>query len=224
MYGRRSTLIVALLASVAGCGGSDAGASQQPSQTATTPAAPTTTAEDRRFECGGMRLPSPTAPAFAGRGPHLAVAGVSLRPDFRDDPRGSPAAGVAPADFSTFNLPMHWRAYDRKRRQDDPASAQLVVCLTGMRQRGTTPIHKCESGAFEVYPVIYRFEVYEARTGRRLGAAVIPSDARPLSSCPAMWTFRPGARPDPEPAQGVSEKTVTATFKPFIVDGKGMTG
>ncbi|WIX83459.1 hypothetical protein QRX50_23230 [Amycolatopsis carbonis] len=142
-------------------------------------------------------MPNPGWPASAGHGPHLVVAGKG------DD--ASPS-DLLYGGFDSGSLPYDWRARQEGSSDDDLGKAQLIVCLSGLRKRGTTPIGTCEwdIARGDVYPATYTFEVYELKTGHELANFDVESDRPANQSCPSVVNVRLGQH-SPNIAQGFEE-------------------
>jgi hypothetical protein len=152
-------------------------------------------------------FPNPRAAAYAGAGPHLAVAGELIR---------TWDGLVGDLYFRTTSLPDSWRAYDDQNHKELPAQAQLVICL-GLQKRGDKAVGLCgyDTKTASVYPSTHIYEVYEAKTGRRVTTFTIPSDLRADLSCPPSFSYFPGAAV--EIPQGVKDETLHSLLSPLIL-------
>lgn len=164
-----------------------------PSSTASAaPTAPLTPAE-RAARCGD-RGPDDVGgpfdfgqqqPRYAGSGPHPTIAAIYLNPADLGE------GGATDLTFDTAELPARW-APPKSGDRFDASRAQLVVCMTGARERGDKPVGVCETthGGFDIYPFRYTLTVYEARTAREVATMTVDSDLRPAErSCPAVIQY-----------------------------------
>lgn len=205
-------LFVAVSLGVVGCTG-PTGKPSSAAHTATSatkrPAATPQTSATSPISCGLLSdFPNPTGPAYAGPGPHLAVVDEEL--SATSDP-------LYNIPFSTYSLPIKWMAYDNKKNEEDISRAQLVICLTDLQQRSKTKIGQCEYDTLiaDVYPATYTFEVYEARTGRRITTFKIRGNDTADLSCPVTLQHQVGSGVDI--AQGVKDETLSGRLRPLIM-------
>jgi hypothetical protein len=121
-------------------------------------------------------LPDQGAPAYAGEGPHRAVVGEDVGEN----------TAIEHLTPSTFSLPNAWQALNAKRTEPDPSRAELLVCLSQVKERSETRIGTCaySKGKAYVYPADYTFDIYTARTGRRVSRVTIAGDESAPVSCP----------------------------------------
>ncbi|TDO44058.1 hypothetical protein EV643_11781 [Kribbella sp. VKM Ac-2527] len=117
------------------------------------------------------RTAFPAAPAYAGNGPH---------PIWIKD--GSLTSKTKP-------MPAAWTP--------KPAEVQLIACEVGQTPGGY--LGSCdfdwpEERTIRVTAMTYEFEVYEARTGRRIGKAPVQSIS--VLDCPSMAWIKMDDRPE----------------------------
>ncbi|QRP47886.1 hypothetical protein [Amycolatopsis sp. FDAARGOS 1241] len=175
--------------------------------TSPTPQTVTPSASVSYLQCGtDIKVPNPGSPAYGGPGPHLVVAGEG---------DGAYRSGLVPSSFTTGSLPIAWGA--REDGTDRPDRAQLIVCLTGLRRRGTTSIGTCEwtIARGDVYPVTYTFEVYELKTAHKLADFDVESDLPAEQSCPAHVTAHIGQH-GPDVAQDFDDDTLVPHLTPLV--------
>lgn len=208
-----AALLVTALFTSAGCTESTDTSSpstpQAPSATSPSP----TPSSSGRTDCGYLHFPDPAAPAYAGRGPHIAVAG-DAEPD---DLTQYPIRNV----FTSVSLPEKWIPPDdesaRTDTTQDVSRAQLVVCLADVRLRSDTPIGTCDYPTVRaaVYPAIHTFEVYEAKTARQVTTFTLRGDETADLSCPPYFTHDADAD-SVDIAQFFKDETLHDRLRPLI--------
>lgn len=216
---RMSAAIAAILLAAVGCTSSSTHAEPSLSRASHPAPTPHRSASLARFSpgltaCGTyetpfsrVQLPDPGAPAYVGEGPHLAVVGEHIGPH---------AKGMVHITPSTFSLPSAWRALNAKRTEPDPSHAQLIVCLSQVAEQAGTRIGTCayNKAQVDVYPADYTFDIYTARTGRRVSQLTIGGDESAPMSCPASVVtvddvnFRV--------AQRISEAALSSRLRPLV--------
>lgn len=155
-----------------------------------------------------VEIPNPSGPAYAGPGPHRVVVGAFDTPA---------ADGLPHAGADEFSLPRSWVSFGSDHLLQDPSHAQLIVCLTAMRKTGTKAIGTCtyDSAEGEVYPVTYTFEVFEARTGRRVAQTTMPGDDT-AAACPSEVEYVAGDPVVPI-GQALKDETFQSWLRPFVL-------
>ncbi|WP_159007293.1 hypothetical protein [Streptomyces sp. NRRL S-813] len=163
-------------------------------------------------EGSAAHIPNPSGPAYAGRGPHRVVVGEfeNLAADNTDD-----------LDYKggkEYSLPASWVSFKSDHLGQDASHAQLIVCLTGIRKRGTKAIGTCPDDSLDgkVYPVSYTYEVFEARTGRRVARTTMPSDDTVAASCKDIGQYVVGQGPAPA-AQALKDETFQSWLRPLVL-------
>ncbi|MFF4353795.1 hypothetical protein [Streptomyces sp. NPDC001530] len=112
-----------------------------------------------------------------------------------------------------FDLPASWVSFAADHLLQDPSHAQLIVCLTGLRRTSTKAIGTCEYdlAAADVYPARLTYEVFEAKTGRRLARTTMPSGEADIDvSCPESVVSTAGA------TAPVAQAPKGATFRSWL--------
>ncbi|MGW0756836.1 hypothetical protein ACWD1Y_10160 [Streptomyces sp. NPDC002814] len=207
---RRSALFVAVLLSLAGCTASTDTSSSSTHQAPSATSSSAAPSSRGRTDCGSLHFPDPAAPAYAGRGPHPAVAGDAAPDDLTQYPLRNvftlPDEWIPPEDESTRTSTRH-----------DVSRAQLVICLADVRRRSDTPIGTCDYPTVRawVYPAIHTFEVYEAKTARQVTTFTLRGDETPDLSCPPYFSH--DADDDSvDIAQFFKDETLLDKLRPLI--------
>jgi hypothetical protein len=156
-------------------------------------------------------IPDPSAPAYAGPGPHRVVIGQFV------DLAGEE---MSYAGGQEFDLPASWVSFSNDQRPlQDPSHAQLIVCLTGARKSSAKAIGTCQYdvAAADVYPARLTYEVFEAKTGRRVARTTIPSGEADIDvSCPESMVSTAGATAPV--AQAPKGATFRSWLRPLVLD------
>lgn len=153
-------------------------------------------------------FPNPKAPAYAGPGPHLAVADTEA-----DSPEG-----LEDFQLDTQSLPNDWQPWHEKRTyESDPARAELLICQTKAHKLSDKRVTRCDDdgSGWDVYPVAYTFEVYEMKTGRKVKTLNIRSDEPHTDFCPAPTQWFLGYPPDI--GQHIKDETLQRRLRPLIM-------
>ena len=154
-------------------------------------------------------LPDRSSPAYTGRGPHLLIYAEML----------SSISANLDWTLSQFSLPSSWVSRKAHDIAQDVARAQLVLCLTDIRQTQSKPIGRCryDITTADVYPVVYTFQLFEVKTGRQVAKITLHSDDPAADdSCNAVVNVRIGQRP--AFAQNLLDATLRPALRSYVLD------
>ncbi|PAZ15364.1 hypothetical protein CLM62_14335 [Streptomyces sp. SA15] len=106
--------------------------------------------------------------------------------------------------------------------QQDVSRAQLVICLADVRLRSDTPIGTCDYPTVHayVYPAVYTFEVYEAKTARQVTAFTLRGDETADLSCPPYFSHYADDN-SVDIAQFFKDETLHGRLRPLLTRPAG---
>ncbi len=154
------------------------------------------------------------SPPYAGAGPHRMIGFALYDPDdwevsappYRPSLPSSWASSI-PGGYGTDP-----QVFELAPREADFKNAQLAVCMSWPRLTGKSAVGECgpyEGVTRQVFPAVYDFQVFEARTGRLLKSFTLSGTEK---GCPAQIALG-DTKMMPK---SVGEEALAAELRPLV--------